>query len=359
VLDLLVAELEGDALMVADTRGQIVLANERAESLFAYPRRALVGVPIDALLPRRRDPQLDRPAETTMAAPGGLAITEGLRRGRRADGTHFDVRIDARVVTTRRGRFAVVTAQPAAPAGSGGARTGAEPDADAGITVRFGRVLVVGPVDVTPGSVVDALAAGGFETDSVADGHGARRALETEPADAVVVDVDQPGRFDVLEDVRAVGRMPVVVVSARGEEDDRVEALQRGADDFVAKPFSPAELVERVRVVLRRVAMAPREPALTFDEVEIDLAARVVTISGRDAQLSPIEFDLLVFLARNPRRVFSRAQLLRHVWGSSADWQTEATVTEHIRRLRRKVEPEPDARRRIVTVQRAGYRFDP
>jgi len=359
VLDWLVAELGGDALMVTDARGEVVLANARAESLFAYERNALVGVPIDSLLPRRRDAELAGASDPAVDPAARLAITQGLRRARRADGTHVDVRVEARAVTTRRGRFAVVTVRAVSADEPLGDDAGAQPDVDDGITVRFGRVLVVGPVDVTPGSIVDALTAGGFETETVTDAPSARRALESELADVVVIDVDRFSRFDVLDQVRTAGRVPVVVVSGRDDENDRVEVLRLGADDYLTKPFSPAELVERVRAVLRRVATVAREPSLRFGEVDIDLDARLVTVSGRDLQLSPIEFDLIVFFARNPRRVFSRAQLLRHVWGSSADWQTEATVTEHVRRLRRKMESVPDARRRIITVQRAGYRFDP
>jgi DNA-binding response OmpR family regulator len=114
-----------------------------------------------------------------------------------------------------------------------------------------------------------------------------------------------------------------------------------------------------VRVVVRRSSARTRVESLTFGDLVIELDARRATVARRDVQLSPIEFDLLVFLSRTPRHVFSRAELLRHVWGSRADWQTEATVTEHVRRLRRKIEPHPNAPRRIITVQRAGYRFDP
>src|SRR5207248_2251258 len=120
-----------------------------------------------------------------------------------------------------------------------------------------------------------------------------------------------------------------------------------------------AELAERVRVVLRRSSVRVPLETLTFGDLLIEVEARRATVAGRDVHLSPIEFDLLVFLARTPRHVFSRAELLRHVWGSRADWQTEATVTEHVRRLRRKVEADPNSPRRIITVHRAGYRFDP
>jgi DNA-binding response OmpR family regulator len=163
----------------------------------------------------------------------------------------------------------------------------------------------------------------------------------------------------LLQLVKALSDVPVLIVSSGSEEDDRLRALRLGADDYLTKPFSPRELGARVRAVLRRAGLKVRPALLTFDDLVIDLDARTVTVAGHVVQLTPLELDLLVFLAGTPRYVYSRAQLLREVWGSSANWQTEATVTEHVRRLRRKIEASPNARRRIVTVHRAGYRFDP
>jgi DNA-binding response OmpR family regulator len=222
-------------------------------------------------------------------------------------------------------------------------------------------VLVFEVRGSTRSSVVDALEANGIETITAEDGAQELRRPDSQSVDAVMLNLDLPDRsgFELLERLKALSDLPVLVVSDRAEEDDCLRALQLGADDYIMKPFSPRELAERVRAVLRRSGRETRPPRLAFDDIAIDLDARTVTVAGNVTLLTPIEFDLLVFLARRPRHVYSRAQLLREVWGSSADWQTEATVTEHVRRLRRKIEAPPGARRLIVTVQRAGYRFDP
>ena len=158
----------------------------------------------------------------------------------------------------------------------------------------------------------------------------------------------------------AAGLLPVILLTARTEEPDRVLGLELGADDYVIKPFSPRELVARVRSVLRRSAPGAK-PAeiLEYDGLRIDEQARVVTLDGAEVEMTPKEFDLLAFLARSPRQVFSRSQLLEQVWDSSADWQDPSTVTVHVRRLRRKLEVDQENPRWITTVWGVGYRFEP
>jgi DNA-binding response OmpR family regulator len=165
--------------------------------------------------------------------------------------------------------------------------------------------------------------------------------------------------LDFLAELRRDSDMPVVIVSGRSDEGDRLQGLRLGADDYLVKPYSPRELGERVRAVLRRAHPSSRAESLVFDGLELDLNAREVRVAGRSIALTPLEFALLTFLAAAPRHVFSRAELLRRVWGSDADWQTQATVTEHVRRLRRKLESSDHGRPWIVTVRGAGYRFEP
>jgi PAS domain S-box-containing protein len=348
----LVAELGGDGVIVRDDAGYVVFADARAEAFFGHARADLEGMRVADLL-----------AASVSVAAGATptrAVTDApdthvLVDARRADGSVRAVMVATKSVTTRRGRFHVLTVreQHAADQERAGSRSGAAGPGP--------RVLVVGPLDVRPDSVLAALDASGFDTLAASDASEAVATLESEPADVVVVerDLSTVALFEILRALKAAAAVPVIVVSANAEEDERVGALRLGADDYVTKPFSVAELAERIRVVVRRSSGGAVPETMHFGDLVIELDARRVTIAGRDAVLSPIEFDLLVFLARTPRHVFSRDELLRQVWGSRADWQTQATVTEHVRRLRRKIEPTPNAPRRIITVQRAGYRFDP
>jgi DNA-binding response OmpR family regulator len=149
------------------------------------------------------------------------------------------------------------------------------------------------------------------------------------------------------------------MLTARGEESDRIVGLELGADDYVTKPFSPRELAARVRTVLRRSELDPaQEKQLAFDGLEIDSATRVVLKKGRPLRLTAREFELLWFLASHPRRVFSRDNLMRRVWGYSAALDT-GTVTVHVRRLREKIEDDPSRPRHLETVWGVGYRFSP
>jgi len=187
-----------------------------------------------------------------------------------------------------------------------------------------------------------------------------------------VLDVNMPsiGGFDVLSQIRRTDTVPVIMVTGRAGETDRVLGLELGADDYVVKPFSPRELASRVRAVLRRStiarrnaehgqALAENDDRLDFGHISIDLGAREVTILGSVVDLTTREFDLLAFLARSPRRVFSRQQLLERVWASAAGWQDAATVTEHVRRIRHKTEAAGAPEHWIRTVRGVGYAFEP
>jgi DNA-binding response OmpR family regulator len=184
--------------------------------------------------------------------------------------------------------------------------------------------------------------------------------------DLILLDVvlGQDDGRQLLSELRMLSDVPVVFLTGRGLETDRIAGLRMGADDYVVKPFSPGELVARIETVLRR-SRPTKDPVraveggLCFGDLRIDRRSREVEYQGDLVDLTAKEFDLLVFLATSPRQVFSRQQLLEHVWSSSRDWQDEATVTEHIHRLRRKIEANPDRPQRIVTVRGAGYRFEP
>jgi DNA-binding response OmpR family regulator len=204
----------------------------------------------------------------------------------------------------------------------------------------------------------------GFGVMEAADGASALEILAAHSPALVVLDIMLPGvdGLSVLRQLRATTDIPVILLTARASEIDRIVGLEVGADDYVVKPFSPRELAARVRTVLRRTqapAIASRGAPLVFDSMQIDADTREVTIEGTAVTLTPKEFDLLLFLARSPRQVFSRRQLLEHVWESSPDYQDPATITVHIGRLRQKLEADPDDPKRITTVWGVGYRFEP
>ncbi|MFI7098950.1 response regulator transcription factor [Streptomyces sp. NPDC050161] len=212
----------------------------------------------------------------------------------------------------------------------------------------------------------------GFHVLTAADGQAALEAVGTGQPDVVLLDLTLPlvAGLDVLTQIRRRSAdLPVIVVSGRSGETDRIIGLDLGADDYVVKPFSPAELAARVRSVLRRskrteptpaaAPAAPQSPPHPQEDLMIDRATRTVTVRGRAVELTAREFDLLAFLAASPRHVYTRDQLLEHVWQSSSDWQEPATVTQHVHRLRRKVERDPDRPRWLRTVRGVGYRFEP
>jgi DNA-binding response OmpR family regulator len=201
----------------------------------------------------------------------------------------------------------------------------------------------------------------GYDTALAADGPEAiAKSVERKP-DLVVLDIMLPG-FDGLEVMRLLHDAPaprpaVILLTAKGEESDRIVGLRRGADDYMAKPFSPRELVARVQAVLRRTSPARESSApLELDGLRIDPAARNVSVADEEVALTQREFDLLEFLASNPGQVFSRDQLMELVW-QCPYYDDSSTVTVHIRRLRAKVEREPERPRFIQTVWGVGYRF--
>ncbi len=224
-------------------------------------------------------------------------------------------------------------------------------------------VLVVDDEPTVREVVVGYLRRDGHDVMEAADGTTALELLETERFDLVVLDMMLPGvnGLDILRRIRSMGDMPVIMLTARAEESDRVAGLELGADDYVVKPFSPRELAARVNGVLRRAA--PRAVAVTetleFDGLAIDNRSREVRLGGELIDMTPKEFDVLAHLAASPRQVFSRADLLRDVWNSSPDWQDPATVTVHVRRIRNKIESDAENPRWITTVWGVGYRFEP
>jgi two-component system response regulator ResD len=226
-----------------------------------------------------------------------------------------------------------------------------------------GSVLVVDDEPTIAEVVSRYLERAGYRTRVAADGVQAIEAAADLRPDLVVLDLMLP-RIDGLEVMRRLrehgrDRIAVILLTAKGEESDRVIGLRLGADDYVVKPFSPAELVARVDAVLRRVEVTPRdEPAIELDGLRIDPAGRRVFVAGEEMQLTQREFDVLLFLARHPGQVFSRNQLMDAVWQYSF-YSDTSTVTVHIRRLRAKIEPDPAQPRHIQTVWGVGYRFQP
>jgi DNA-binding response OmpR family regulator len=222
-------------------------------------------------------------------------------------------------------------------------------------------VLVVDDEPTIREVVVRYLEREGYRTLEAADGRAARALLETDSPNLVVLDVMLPEMdgLALCRWIRARSTLPVIMLTARGEEADRIVGLELGADDYVTKPFSPRELAARVRTVLRRAQPgAPRDEQLSFDGVELDANTREVRREGEELRLTAKEFDLLWFLASNPRHVFSREQLMSRVWGYEAALDT-GTVTVHMRRLREKIESDPSQPRFLETVWGVGYRFVP
>ncbi len=203
----------------------------------------------------------------------------------------------------------------------------------------------------------------GYQVHGVADGAAALVALGSENPDLVILDLMLPevDGFAITRFMRQRGDTPIIMLTARRAETDRIAGLEMGADDYVVKPFSPQELVSRVRAVLRRThgaSQEQKEAALQYGDLTIDPGTRLVQVRGRDIQLTAKEFDLLWFLASNKRHVFNRDQLLDRVWGM-ADYVDPSTVTVHVRRLREKIEDDPSDPKHIITVWGVGYRFDP
>jgi DNA-binding response OmpR family regulator len=224
------------------------------------------------------------------------------------------------------------------------------------------RLLIVEDDKEMRDLLAQLLAIDGYDVQAVGDSATAISALARQEPDLVLLDImlgSEDGR-ELLKELRRMSDVPVVFLTARSHEIDKIAGLKMGADDYIVKPFSPGELSARVESLLRRSRRAPRPSGIAdFGGLRIDFVAREVEVENCVVDLTPKEYDMLAFLAASPRRAFSRAQLLDHVWSSSSDWQGEATVTEHIRRLRKKIEKDADHPQWITTVRGVGYRFEP
>jgi two-component system response regulator ResD len=226
-----------------------------------------------------------------------------------------------------------------------------------------GSVLVVDDEPTIAEVVARYLDRAGYQTSVAGNGLEAIEVAATQRPDLVVLDLMLPG-LDGLEVMRRLrgqdrDRIAVILLTAKGEESDRVIGLRLGADDYVVKPFSPAELVARVDAVLRRVDKSPTQEApIELSDMAIDPAARQVFVRGEEVQLTQREFDVLLFLARHPGQAFSRNQLMDAIWQYSF-YSDTSTVTVHIRRLRAKIELDPARPLHIQTVWGVGYRFQP
>jgi DNA-binding response OmpR family regulator len=232
------------------------------------------------------------------------------------------------------------------------------------VTETPSRVLVVDDDPTVSEVVARYLERDGYVVETVADGRTALDRALAEPPDLVVLDLMLPGidGLEVCRRLRALAPVPIVILTARGQENDRIVGLDLGADDYVAKPFSTKELVARVRAVLRRARgplapSGPDAPSVYADgDLEVDVAARQARLAGAVVSLTAREFELLAFLVRHPGRAFRREELLEGVWGYR--YGDTSTVTVHVRRLREKIEPDPSAPVRIATVWGVGYRWE-
>ena len=228
------------------------------------------------------------------------------------------------------------------------------------------RILIVDDEPQLQKTIRAYLEREGYTVQSATDGHAALEAAEVFHPDLVILDVMLPGLggFTVLEALRRQSDVYVLMLTARADEIDKVMGLTLGADDYMTKPFSPRELVARVRAILRRersatddASVEPDEAILDFARLRLEPAARRVWKDGREVELTPIEYDMLYTLARHPGRVLSREQIIEHVWGYDY-YGDDRVIDTHIRRLRRKIEDDPAAPVFVVTVRGAGYRFD-
>jgi len=221
------------------------------------------------------------------------------------------------------------------------------------------RVLVVDDEPKIVEVVGDYLRSAGFSVITAADGQGAVALARARPPDLVVLDLGLPGLdgLDVARDLRRASPVPIIMLTARGAETDRVVGLELGADDYLVKPFSPRELVARVGAVLRGVeGLETGRERFVVGDVAVDTIRREVTVGAQMVDLTATEFDLLVELARQPGRVFTRAQLLDAIQGVVVE-SYERTVDAHIKNIRRKLEPDPHRPRYVLTVHGVGYRF--
>lgn len=203
----------------------------------------------------------------------------------------------------------------------------------------------------------------GYEVIVARDGNDALEILDRSFPQLVVLDLMLPNvdGWEICKWIRERSNVPIIMLTARREESDRIAGLEMGADDYITKPFSPQELVSRVKAVLRRVRTdlpASQMLPMIFGDLEIDIGKRIVTLKGTEVDLTQKEFDLLMLLTRHPKQVFSRNQVLERVWGIS-DYIDPGTVTVHMRRLREKIESDPSNPRHILTIWGVGYKFEP
>jgi DNA-binding response OmpR family regulator len=225
------------------------------------------------------------------------------------------------------------------------------------------RVLVVDDDATVSDVLMRYLTRAGFQVAYAADGFSALTQAAADPPDLIILDLMLPGidGLSVCARLRLTTQVPVIMLTALGDERDRIAGLEVGADDYVTKPFSPRELVLRVQSVLRRSVAPPvvrdPEPPLVDDDLEVDTVAHHVRLRGQVLPLTGREYELLAFFLRHRGRAFSRSELLAEVWGWS--FGDHSTVTVHVRRLREKLEDDPAAPKRITTVWGVGYRYEP
>jgi DNA-binding response OmpR family regulator len=235
--------------------------------------------------------------------------------------------------------------------------------AEDAVTASPPRVLVVEDDPTVSEVVTRYLERDGYTVETARDGRTALDRATTLAPDLMILDLMLPGLdgLEVFRRVRAVAPVAVIMLTARGEEEDRVTGLDLGADDYLAKPFSPRELMARVRSVLRRtgglLSATDGSGVLQAGSLEMDLRSREVRVEGRQVALTVLEFELLAFLMLHPRQAFRREQVLARVWGYT--FGDTSTVTVHVRRIREKVESDPSNPRHIKTVWGVGYRFEP
>ena len=203
----------------------------------------------------------------------------------------------------------------------------------------------------------------GYQVIFAKDGLEAQNKIESQSPDLIVMDLMLPiiDGFELTRWLRDQSDTPIIMLTARRDEVDRIAGLEMGADDYILKPFSPQEVVSRVRAVLRRTNPQPDETSqqsLDFPSMVIDPKTRLVTIDGEEITLTAKEFDTLWLLAQHPRQVFTRNHILERVWGIS-DYIDPSTVTVHMRRLREKIEPDPSTPQHLLTVWGVGYKFEP
>lgn len=203
----------------------------------------------------------------------------------------------------------------------------------------------------------------GYQVQLYADGLAARDGFTRQIPDLVILDVMLPGMdgFAIIRSLRDRSEVPIILLTSRREESDRIAGLELGADDYVVKPFSPQELVSRVRAVLRRINKEEKtnnETSITYPDLSLDPQTRILVVREQEVSLTAKEFDMLYHLVRHPRQVFSRDQLLESIWGLS-EYIDPSTVTVHIRRLREKIESDPANPVHLQTVWGVGYKFEP